>query len=90
VHNGACANNSVHQSIGEDLEVQYVGIMDNPLRRAAEHLRQKGIDIDEIQELSNLSREDAHAVEQVLIEHFGLGKNGGSLLNPSRGLVMPQ
>jgi hypothetical protein len=31
--------------------------------------------------LGNLSREDARAVEQVLIEFHGLGKNGGTLLN---------
>lgn len=41
-------------------------------RRAAEHLREKGIDIDKIPGLSQLSREDARAVEQVLIEHYGL------------------
>ena len=37
--------------------------------------------IQRIPGLSNLSRADARAVEQVLIENFGLGKNGGTLLN---------
>jgi len=31
--------------------------------------------------LTNLSKADARAVEQVLIELHGLGKNGGTLLN---------
>lgn len=60
-------------------EVHYVGITDEMARRTAEHLRLKGIRIDEL--MSNLSREDARAVEQALIEIHGLGKNGGSLMN---------
>ncbi|KFE69552.1 hypothetical protein DB31_6527 [Hyalangium minutum] len=31
--------------------------------------------------MKGLSREDARAVEQVLIELYGLQKNGGTLLN---------
>jgi len=31
--------------------------------------------------LQNISRDDARAVEQVLIEYCGLAKNEGSLLN---------
>lgn len=60
-------------------DVQYVGITDEMARRTAEHLRLKGIRIDEL--MSNLSRKDARAVEQALIEIHGLGKNGGTLLN---------
>ncbi|MFV0322168.1 MAG: hypothetical protein ACK5LE_07300 [Alphaproteobacteria bacterium] len=33
------------------------------------------------EELENFTRADARAVEQVLIEYHGLGKNGGTLLN---------
>lgn len=60
-------------------EVQYVGITDEIARRGAEHLRLKGIRIDKL--MGSLSREDARAVEQALIEIHGLGKNGGTLLN---------
>ena len=49
--------------------------------RVAAHLAQKGISVDAIPGLSNISRADARAVEQVLIEHHGLGANGGTLLN---------
>jgi hypothetical protein len=59
--------------------IQYVGITNDLARRAAEQLRQKGIQIDEF--MINLSREDARAVEQALIEIHGLQKNGGMLLN---------
>ncbi len=61
--------------------MDYVGITGNLQRRAATHLRKKGIVIDEIPGLGSMSRADARAVEQVLIEHHGLGKNGGTLLN---------
>jgi RHS repeat-associated protein len=62
-------------------KVQYVGITNNFVRRAAEHLAQKGIRIQRIRGLSNLSRYDARSVEQVLIEIHGLQKTGGTLLN---------
>ena len=48
---------------------------------AAEQLTEKGIEIRAVPGLQNLSRADARAVEQVLIETYGLGKNGGTLLN---------
>jgi hypothetical protein len=73
--------NKVFQSIDVSGNVHYVGITNNLERRAAEQLRQKGIEIDAIPGLQNLSRFDAKAVEQVLIDTFGLGKNGGTLLN---------
>jgi filamentous hemagglutinin len=44
-------------------------------------MAQKGISIDAIPGLTNLSRADARSVEQVLIEQYGLGRNGGTLLN---------
>jgi hypothetical protein len=58
---------------------QYVGITNNLARRSAEHLASKGINIQPL--MQGLSRADARAVEQALIEIHGLSKNGGSLLN---------
>jgi filamentous hemagglutinin len=52
--------------------VQYVGITNDLERRAAEHLARKGIAIDAIPGLTELSRFDARAVEQVLIKRRGL------------------
>ena len=69
---------SINPSTGE---VQYIGITESYEARAAAHLREKGIQIEKIGGLENLSRQDARAVEQVLIEYYGLGKNGGTLLN---------
>ena len=60
-------------------EVQYVGITNELARRMLEHLRSKGIRINKL--MGNLSREDARAVEQALIEIHGLRKNGGTLMN---------
>jgi filamentous hemagglutinin len=68
-------------SFTPDGAVQYVGITDNLLARQAAHLAEKGITIRQIDGLSGISRADARAVEQVLIEFNGLGKNGGALLN---------
>jgi filamentous hemagglutinin len=72
---------AVYSSTAEDGTVQYVGITDNLDARSAAHLSQKGIEIDAIPGLQNISRSDARAVEQVLIEYNGLGKDGGSLIN---------
>jgi hypothetical protein len=71
-------SNVVYRSI-DSMGVRYVGIANNLARRAAEHLATKGIHIEKL--LGNLSRVEAKAVEQVLIEIHGLGKNGGTLLN---------
>ncbi|WP_286906369.1 filamentous hemagglutinin N-terminal domain-containing protein [Roseovarius sp.] len=60
---------------------RYVGITDDILKRGQAHLRQKGIVIDQIPGMSKLSRADARAVEQTLINYHGLGKNGGTLIN---------
>ncbi len=62
-------------------EVDYVGVTGNIRRRAAEQFRLKGIEIRKIPGLSNLTRADARAVEQALIEFHGLSKSGGTLLN---------
>ena len=64
-----------------DGTTRYVGITDNIARRGAEHMRQRGIVVDQIPGLSNLSRSDARAVEQTLIKHHGLESNGGTLIN---------
>ena len=72
---------AVYVSVAPDGTVQYVGITDNIDARAAAHMSQKGISIDAIPGLESISRADARAVEQVLIEYNGLGKNGGALLN---------
>jgi hypothetical protein len=70
---------SVYFSVNAQGKVQYAGITNDIARRAAEQFRQKGFKIEEL--LGNLSREDARAVEQALIEIHGLTKNGGTLLN---------
>jgi RHS repeat-associated protein len=70
--------NVVYHSV-EDGVTQYVGITNNLARRQAEHLTTKGIKIEPL--MQGLSRTDARAVEQALIEIHGLGKNGGTLIN---------
>jgi hypothetical protein len=73
---------SVYQSIDSLTgRIIYVGITNNFERRAAQHFASKGIAIEKVEGLSNLSRMDSRSVEQVLIEFYGLGKNGGTLLN---------
>jgi hypothetical protein len=67
---------SVNKATGK---VEYVGITNDLARREVEHMRQRGLPIDEF--MVGLSRSDAIAVEQALIEMHGLGKNGGTLLN---------
>ncbi|QCS65097.1 hypothetical protein [Achromobacter denitrificans] len=51
------------------------------MKRGQAHLREKGIEIDKIEGLENLSRADARAVEQTLINFYGLRKDGGTLIN---------
>ena len=61
---------------------RYVGITNNLARRAAEHLRTRGFIIEPL--LKDLTKADARAVEQALIEIYKLGgKEGqtGQLLN---------
>jgi RHS repeat-associated protein len=69
----------VYESVNANGEVQYAGITNNFARRAAEHIGR--FNIQRIPGLSGLTRQEARAVEQVLIEHHGLGRNGGTLLN---------
>ncbi len=70
---------AVYRSVDAAGDVQYVGITNDLARRAGEHAGRFAI--EEIPGLSNLSRADAKAVEQVLIETHGLASNGGALLN---------
>jgi len=72
--------NMVYRALSRG-KVIYVGITNNFRRRAAAHLARKGIEITKIRGLSNLSRADAKAVEQVLIEFHKLSKNSGTLIN---------
>ena len=74
-------NTCVYQAKGGDGKIIYVGITDSFKSRAAAHLREKSIQIDKIDGLTDLSRKDARAVEQLLIEVHKLGRNGGSLIN---------
>jgi hypothetical protein len=76
---GNTGDTTVYISQGASGHVQYVGITNDMARRTAEQLRQKGILIEQF--MKHLSREDARAVEQALIEIHGLQKNGGTLLN---------
>ncbi|MDQ0639854.1 RHS repeat-associated protein [Pedobacter sp. W3I1] len=70
---------TVYASVTKEGVTQYVGITNNLARRAAQHLASKGIIIEPL--MKGLSRTEARAVEQALIEIHGLGKNGGTLLN---------
>ncbi|BAV50750.1 Uncharacterized protein MLTONO_5848 [Mesorhizobium loti] len=72
---------SVYQAVDASGVTKYVGITNDLVRRAAEHLRGKGISISEIPGLSNLTRMDARLAEQALIDHHGLPTSGGSLMN---------
>ncbi len=73
--------NTVYQSFTSAGEVSYVGITNNFERRAGEQLA-NGLSIAPVPGLlGNLSRADARAVEQALINTYGLPRNGGSLLN---------
>lgn len=76
VHN-SCGPTSVYRSLNEAGDVQNVGITNDMVRRAAEHAGR--FRIQEV--VGGLSRADARAVEQALIEQHVLARNGGTLLN---------
>ncbi len=76
---GAAGDVSVYVSKSSTGTTQYAGITNNLARRAAEHLATKGINIRPL--MQGLTRSDARAIEQALIEIHGLQKNGGTLLN---------
>ncbi|MCC6362150.1 MAG: VCBS repeat-containing protein [Bryobacterales bacterium] len=71
----------VYRSFDEAGRVNYVGMTTSFERRAEVHWAQKGIRIQAIPGIANLSVKDARAVEQVLIERYGLARDGGTLLN---------
>jgi hypothetical protein len=73
------SSTDVYTSKKRSGEVQYVGITVEFARRAADHLRKKGIRIEVL--MPKLSRSDARAVEQALIELHGLSSKGGTLMN---------
>ena len=52
--------------------VKYIGQTNNFMQRAQYHLKKSGWRIEPIRHLEQLSKFDARAVEQVLIEHYGL------------------
>ena len=64
-------SNVVYRYVENGL-TKYIGITNNFNRRAAEHLAQRGWVIERIPGLSRLNRFAARAVEQVLIERYGL------------------
>ncbi len=70
--------NVVYRAV-EDGVTKYIGITNNFQRRAAQHL-QNGRIIEPIKGLVNLNRFDVRAVEQVLIEQYGL-KNLQNIIN---------
>jgi len=67
-------------------EVKYIGItMRDPQIRFAEHLTSRTPRADlrymSIKVSGNFTEQQARIMEQTLINHYGLGKNGGALLN---------
>jgi S1-C subfamily serine protease len=79
IFGAARGSTTVYRSLNAAGEVRYVGITNNLARRAAEHLRSSGIQIEKL--MGGLSRNDARALEQALIQIHGLGRTGGTLLN---------
>lgn len=69
--------NCVYLCRDADGVIRYVGITDDIDRRGREHLKTAGLEPRAIDGLSNLSRSDTRAVEQVLINHYGLRTAAG-------------
>lgn len=88
-HNTDC---QVYLAAAKDGTIQYVGISKDIIRRFKSHQKNKGstFEIQEIAGLERLSRDDARAVEQALIEILGLGRDGGSLNYNLINSVSPQ
>jgi RHS repeat-associated protein len=72
---------TVYQSLDTAGRATYVGITTNLPRRMAEHMRQVGRAVEAIRGMEGLTLSQARGVEQVLIEYWGLAKNGGTLEN---------
>jgi len=79
--------NVVYQGVNAAGKVKYVGITSrNPALRFGEHLNSIGtgkelLNYRVIDGATNLTRTQARVWEQGLINQYGLGKNGGQLLN---------
>ncbi len=78
-------NSTLYISVTDGV-VEYIGITNNFIRRQSEHLRNKNINIDIL--VDGLSRYDARAMEQALIEKYGLNNllnviNSISTKNPN-------
>lgn len=71
-------NNTVYRDAGKG-SPEYIGRTIDLIRRGIEHNRSVGREIQPIAE--NLTKSEAKGLEQVLIEEFGMAKNGGSLSN---------
>lgn len=78
---------SVYNGIDQFGKIRYVGITSRePGLRFAEHLESFGtgkelLQYRVIKNANNLTRSEARIMEQNLINRYGLGKNGGMLLN---------
>ena len=81
---------SVYQYV-QDGVVKYYGMTNDFFRRSGEHFKSRGWTIEQIPSLfNNLSKFDAHAVEQALIEQAGIQnleniRNGIAASNPIYG-----
>jgi len=78
----AVGNTTIYRAVDGAGNVTYVGITDDLVARARAHMSKVGRRITPIFGLKNLTRADAHAVEQALIElHGRVIKGGGTLDN---------
>ncbi len=73
----AVKNYWVYESKNAAGKTQYVGITNNVPRRAAEHVKTKGIVVRPIKGVGPLTKAEARSVEQALIKQHGLAKDGG-------------
>ena len=78
--------NVVYQGIDEAGTVRYIGITERePAVRFAEHLNSGTpralLDYKVVNRATGLTRTQARVWEQTLINQYGLGRNGGLLLN---------
>ncbi len=78
-------NSTVYVGVDENNVIKYVGRTDRPLEmRAAEHLRdvsKKSIIVKFKPVKTTLDHNGSRVAEQILINKYGLQKNGGQLIN---------
>ncbi len=77
---------SIYQLVQNDTVV-YIGRTNNFARRLLEHMRLGGWRIELFPGLEALSKFDVRSAEQALLEHYGLSKYGGQLLNKVMGVA---